>query len=92
MFISVACDLSSDDHREEIYNLLLQYGFKRVQKDVFECPSLNETGLARLKKDVDRATDFYDSVRIYQYPVEGTLVISALKENRWRKIITRPKK
>ena len=91
MFVAAACDLSNDDHREEIYSLLLQYGFKRVQKDLFECPSLNDKGLARLKKDMDRICDFYDALRIYQYPLEGTLVISSLKENRWRKIITRPK-
>ena len=32
-------------------------------------------------------TDSYDSLRIYQYPLEDTLVVSSLKEKKWRKLV-----
>jgi len=42
-----------------------------------------------LKRDIDRLTDSYDAVRIYQYPLENTLQISTLKDKKWRKLIVR---
>jgi CRISPR-associated protein Cas2 len=32
-------------------------------------------------------TDSYDSLRFYQYPMESTLVISELREKKWRKTV-----
>jgi hypothetical protein len=32
-------------------------------------------------------TDSYDSQRFYQYPMEDTLVVSILKEKKWRKTV-----
>ncbi|MBN1412737.1 MAG: CRISPR-associated endonuclease Cas2 [Spirochaetales bacterium] len=86
MFVAVACDFSNDDHRKEISGLLVQYGFKKVQNWVFESTNANDTDLIRLKKDIDRSTDSYDVIRIYQYPMEDTLVISTLENKKWRKI------
>jgi CRISPR-associated protein Cas2 len=40
-----------------------------------------------LKRELDRLTDSYDTLRFYQYPMEDTLVISVLKEKRWRKTV-----
>jgi CRISPR-associated protein Cas2 len=90
MFVSVVCDMGSDDSRTELYNLLPQYGFEKVQRGCFECAAVSETQLAKLKREIDKVTDYYDSIRIYQYPVEGTLVMTVLKQNKWRRIIVRP--
>jgi CRISPR-associated protein Cas2 len=89
MFVAVACEFASDDHRKAAYDLLAQYGLSRVQKDAFESTSLSETALGRLKKDIDRVADSYDSIRFYQYPVEGTLAITILKEKKWRRLVVR---
>lgn len=89
MFVAVACEFASDDHRNSAYGLIGQYGFKKVQEDVFESAALSETALNRLKKDLDGIADSYDSLRLYQYPVEGTLAITILKEKKWRRLIVK---
>lgn len=89
MFVAVACEFASDDHRSSAYGLLGQYGFKKVLKDAFESTALSETALNRLKKDLDGIADSYDSIRLYQYPVEGTLAITILKEKKWRRLIVK---
>jgi CRISPR-associated protein Cas2 len=89
MFVAVACEFASDDHRKAGYDLLAQYGFRKVLKDAFESTSLPESALGRLKKDLDRIADSYDSIRLYQYPVEGTLAITVLKEKKWRRLIVK---
>jgi CRISPR-associated protein Cas2 len=89
MFVAVVCDMGSEDSRAALYNLLPQYGFERVQKACFECASVSEKLLSSLKRDIDKITDSYDTVRLYQYPVEGTLAITVLKDNKWRRIVVR---
>lgn len=89
MFVSACLDLSGKDHEEKISSLLVQYGFKRVQKHLYEHTGMNETSLKRLKFDLDRSTDSYDVIRMYQFPVDQTLVITTLKDKKWRKLIAR---
>lgn len=89
MFIAVSCDCANDDHRRAVTRLLEQYGFRQVQESLFESTSLNESLLARLKRDIDRLTDSYDSLRLYQYPLGETLVITSLKEKKWRRYTIR---
>ncbi len=89
MFVSVVLDLGNEDSLKAVTGLLFRYGFRRTQKGVFESTTLDEKRLNRLKVDLDRATDFYDSLRFYQYPVEGTLAITSLTEKRWRRVIIR---
>ena len=91
MFVSIACDVANEDHRLAVQRLLAQYGFKKIQRDLYEHTSIAEAVLARLKRDVDKATDFYDSVRFYQFPIDETLVITSLKEKRWRKLMVQSK-
>jgi len=85
MFVLVALDTGNEDSERVISNLLLRYGFTQVQSKCFESLKVSEKQLARLKLDIDRAADFYDSVRIYQYPMEETMVITSLSEKRWRR-------
>jgi CRISPR-associated protein Cas2 len=89
MFVAVMSDVSSDDHRLAVQRLLVQYGFNKTMKDLYESTTISESALTRLKRDIDRATDSYDTIRLYQYPVQDTLVISSLKEKRWRKLVVR---
>ncbi len=91
MFVSVIIDAGGEDSSRVTSNLLLRYGFKQVQGNCFESYNMNEKQLARLKLDLDRATDFYDAIRFYQYPIDDRLVISSLSENRWRRMILKEK-
>ncbi len=86
MFVSVVVDLGNEDSLSSVTSLLLRYGFRQMQKGVFESTALDEKRLSRLKLDLDRATDFYDSIRFYQYPVDDTLAITSLNEKRWRRV------
>lgn len=92
MFVSVVIDAGGEDSKRVTANLLQRYGFKAVQGNCYEAYNINEKQLARLKLDIDRATDFYDAIRFYQYPVDDKLVISALSENRWRRMILKERK
>ena len=87
MFAAVCCDIASADHQQAISVLLGQYGFKKMLKDVYEHISINKLYLKKLKRDIDKLTDSYDIVRIYQYPMDNTLVISSLKSKKWRKLL-----
>ena len=87
MFVAVACDLGNADHLGSVNNLLLQYGFRKLQQNLYESAVISEKNLQRLKKELDGLTDSYDSLRIYQYPLEDTLVISSLKDKKWRKLV-----
>jgi CRISPR-associated protein Cas2 len=89
MFVAVCCDLSNSEHQENIGLLLSQYGFQKVQHTVYEHTAINEEYLKRLKKDIDRITDSYDIIRMYQYPMENTLVITTLKQKKWRKLVVK---
>jgi CRISPR-associated protein Cas2 len=87
MFVAVACDLGNAERIGSVGNLLLQYGFRKLQQNLYESAAISEKNLQRLKKELDGLTDSYDSLRIYQYPLEDTLVVSSLKEKRWRKLV-----
>jgi CRISPR-associated protein Cas2 len=89
MFVAVACEYANDDHRKAGYDLMVQYGFRKVLKDVFESATVSEMALNRLKKDLDRVADSDDSIRLYQFPVEGTLAITILKDKKWRRLIVK---
>ena len=91
MFVSIVVDLGNDDSKRIVQNLLFRYGFKQIQNNTYESLSINENNLSRLKLDLDRSTDFYDSIRLYQYPINGTLVITSLTEKRWRRNVLKEK-
>jgi CRISPR-associated protein Cas2 len=90
MFVSVALDPGSEDRAKVLTDLLRRYGFEPIQRGLWESGIVSPPSLDRLKRDLDRATDAYDRIRVYQYPVEGNLVISSLKDKKWRKLVARP--
>ncbi|HPX26888.1 MAG TPA: CRISPR-associated protein Cas2 [Treponemataceae bacterium] len=90
MFVSVVLDPGQVDSARALASILAQYGFVKKQRACWENPSVTEKKLGLLKKDIDRVTDYYDSVRFYQYPVEGMLAITELQKKKWKKCLLRP--
>ena len=46
---------------------------------------IKEEELISLKRDIDRVTDYYDKIRLYQFPVNGLFVLTEMKQKKWRK-------
>lgn len=86
VFVACACDLGSEDSRVKVHDLLIQYGMKKIQDQLYESATLSEKNVARMKVDLDKMTDFYDKIRLYQYPIEDTLVITSLEGKKWRRL------
>jgi len=89
MFVSIAVDAGSEGRAKELADLLGQYGFLKIQRGLWESADVSPGMLTRLKRDVDRATDAFDRIRFFQFPMEGTLVLSSLREKKWRRMVAR---
>ena len=68
---------------------MAQYGFHRIQRGLWESAAVSSLTLARLKRDLDKATDGFDKLRFFQFPMEGTLVLSSLRDKKWRRSVAR---
>ena len=89
MFVSIAVDAASEERAKELADLLGQYGFKRIQRGLWESASVSQATLTRIKRDLDKATDGFDRLRFFQFPIDGTLVLSSLQDKKWRRIVAR---
>jgi CRISPR-associated protein Cas2 len=89
MFVSIVVDPGSEGRAKELAELLIQYGFEKVQRGLWESAVISPITLNRLKKDLDQATDGFDRLRIFQFPVEGTLVLSTLRDKKWRRLVAK---
>jgi CRISPR-associated protein Cas2 len=89
MLVSIAIDPGSKERAAELEDLLAQYGFKMLQRGLWESASITPETLTRVKRDLDRATDAYDKLRLFQFPMEGTLVLSTLKDKKWRRMVAK---
>jgi CRISPR-associated protein Cas2 len=89
VFVSVVLEPGSEGREAELDDLLMMYGFNKVQNWVWESISLKEKFLPRIKRDIDRRTDYYDKVRLYQFPLEGTLAVSTLEHKRWKRVLVK---
>ena len=87
MFVSIAVDASSEERAKELADLLAQYGFEKIQRGLWESTAVSPATLDRVKRDLDKATDGLDRLRIFQFPMEGTLVLSSLRDKKWRRIM-----
>ena len=85
-------DPGGEESAAHLSELLTFHGFERMQRVCWESVTVNEKQLISLKREIDRVTDYYDVVRIYQYPVEGVLAISTLAKKKWRKPLIRTPK
>jgi CRISPR-associated protein Cas2 len=89
MFVSIAVDPGSEGRARELADLLSQYGFEKVQRGLWESALVSPETLNRLKRDLDRATDAFDRLRIFQFPVDGTLALTSLREKKWRRMVAK---
>ena len=85
MFVSVVLDPGGIDSARSLVSVLVHSGFKKIQRACWESMSVTEAELTDLKKEIDRVTDYYDTVRIYQFPLNGMFVITELKQKRWKR-------
>jgi CRISPR-associated protein Cas2 len=89
MFVSIALDPGSEERAQELADILAQYGFTRVQRLLWESMTISPDTLNRVKRDMDKATDGFDKLRFFQFPMEGTLVLTSLKEKKWRRMVAK---
>ena len=89
MFVSIAVDPGSEGRAKELAELLIQYGFDKVQRGLWESTVVSPETLGRLKRDLDRSTDAFDRLRIFQFPVDGTLVLTTLRDKKWRRLVAK---
>ncbi len=89
MFVSIALDVGSEERARELASLLAQYGFEKVQRGLWESAFISPLTLNRVKKDLDRMCDAFDRLRLFQFPVDGTLVLTTLRDKRWRRLVAR---
>lgn len=87
MFVSVVLDPGGIDSAKAISQILVRFGFKKVQRACWESFRLSETQLSILKRDLDNATDYYDTIRIYQFPLNGNFAITQMKRKKWKKAV-----
>ena len=90
MFVSVVLDPGAVDSAKALAAILSQYGFVKIQKACWEHSEFYEGQLSQLKKDMDRVSDFYDNIRIYQFPVKGCLAITEMKKKKWKRCVMQP--
>ncbi len=90
MFVSVVIDPGGKESAASLAEVLTSNGFERVQRACWESVTINEDGLISLKQDIDRVTDYYDVVRLYQFPIQDVLAITTLYKKKWRRVLVRP--
>ena len=91
MFVSIAVDPGSEERARELADLLAQYGFEKIQRGLWESSVVSPETLTRVKRDLDKATDGMDRLRFFQFPMDGTLVLSTLKDKKWRRMAAKAK-
>lgn len=90
MFVSVMLDPGGEESARLLADVLATWGFDKVQRACWESATVSESSLIQIKQEIDRVTDYYDTVRLYQYPVEGVLAITVLSKKSWKRILVRP--
>jgi len=90
MFVSVVLDPGGEESARQLAEILATFGFEKVQRACWESATLNDQILVQLKQEIDRVTDYYDSVRFYQFPVEGAMAVTVLAKKKWKRILVRP--
>ena len=90
MFVSIMIDPGGEESARDLAEVLTFRGFARMQRACWESASIGERQLLTLRREIDRVTDYYDVVRVYQYPVDGLLAILTLAKKRWKKLVVHP--
>jgi len=87
MFVSVVLDPGGMESAKAIANILARFSFKKIQRACWECMNINEAQLVALKREIDGVTDYYDKVRIYQFPINTNFAITELLHKKWRRCV-----
>ncbi len=87
MFVSVIVEPGGLDSAKALAEILTQRGFTKIQKACWENSRMNENDLSSLKADIDKVTDYYDKIRLYQFPLENALVVTELDKKKWRRCV-----
>lgn len=87
MFVSVILDPSTTETAKSLASILAYFRFKKVQRACWENAFFRSDSLIDLKREIDKVTDYYDVVRIYQYPINKGLCITELRQKKWRRCI-----
>lgn len=90
MFVSVVLDPGGEESARQMAEILLSYGFEKAQRACWESTSVSEQALSKLKQEIDRVTDYYDAIRLYQFPVEGAMAVTVLSKKKWKRIVIKP--
>lgn len=90
MFVSVVIDPGGRESASHLAEVLTANGFERVQHACWESVTINDEGIVTLKQDIDRVTDYYDIVRLYQYPIQDVFAVTTLYKKKWRRVLVRP--
>ncbi|HNZ28102.1 MAG TPA: hypothetical protein PK385_07445 [Spirochaetota bacterium] len=86
MFIGISADLASIDSIKRFEKVLLEYGVKKSQKNLYESYEFPTKRLGNLKKDITDNLDMDDKIRIYQYPLDNCFKISYLEDKKWKRL------
>lgn len=87
MFVSVILDPGCVDTARSLASVLTHYGFRKIQRAVWESSDIGVMQLSQLKREIDRVTNYYDTVRMFQYPVKGMFAITELHRKKWRRCV-----
>ena len=86
MFVSIVIDPVSDDSKNKISKVIKEYGFKKVQENLYESFDFQTKKLGNIKKDLSDCIDMDDKLRIYQFPLEKSFKISYVEERKWKRL------
>ena len=89
MFVSVVLDPGGEESARQLAEILATSGFEKVQRACWECSSIDEHSVVRLKQEIDRVTDYYDAVRLYQYPVDNAFAVTLVSKKKWKRLIVK---
>ncbi|MBQ9495759.1 MAG: CRISPR-associated protein Cas2 [Treponema sp.] len=87
MFVAIMLDPGGIDTAQSLASVLTHYGFHKVQRACWESSEVGVMQLSQLKREIDRVTNYYDTVRMYQYSGKGVFTITELHRKRWRRCI-----
>ena len=82
MFVSVVVDPGGNESSRNLQEVLAAHGFERVQRACWESPVVSENELQKIKQDIDSVTDYYDVVRMYQFPVDGVFAVTTMYKKK----------
>lgn len=92
MFVSIVLDPGGEESARQLVEVLINFGFEKIQRACWESSLMDEQSLIKLKQEIDRVTDYYDTIRMYQFPVKNTMAITSLSKKKWKRLVVKPPK